>query len=142
MSSFRRARFNVTGDFSGDEVKSFPELVQFNSIHNGSYAFSYHLDQKGGPLIRTSFQELSNAVHHCMADLLRLLPTVQSARLEGSRLVTSDPVAIFLESGLDLFVHIAALLWIGTPVGSLVFVARHDVLMISGGHPLSSTEPP
>lgn len=142
MSSFRRARFNVTGDFSGDEVKSLPELIKFNSMHNGSYAFSYHLDQKEGPLIRTSFLELSNAVHHCMAGLLRLLPTVQPARLEGSTLATSDPIAIFLESGFDLFVHIAALLWIGTPVGRFDSVVRHGVLIITGRHPLSSTEPP
>ncbi|KAI1373464.1 hypothetical protein F4677DRAFT_462219 [Hypoxylon crocopeplum] len=116
MPEFRRAQFRMTADFSEDEVRSLPELIRFNATHNGTCTFSYHLNQNDGPPIETSFQGLYNAVENCISEIFNLLPGTQSARVEEGKLITAEPVAIFLESGLNLFVHIAALLWVGIPV--------------------------
>ncbi|KAL7621049.1 hypothetical protein AAE478_008361 [Parahypoxylon ruwenzoriense] len=129
MPKFRRAQFNVVGDISGDEVRSLPELIRFNAAHNGAHTFSYHLDHKDASLVRSSFEDLSNAVDYCAAELLGLLPEIQLAEVKEEKLVTSKPVAIFLESGLNLFVHIAALLSIGVPV--VVLSARLSVTAIN-----------
>ncbi|KAI0966729.1 hypothetical protein F4678DRAFT_483642 [Xylaria arbuscula] len=133
---FRRAKFHLTGDFSYDEVHSLPELVRFNALHNGAHVFSYYPETRDGPVLKTTFQELSNAIDHCILDLRNGVSEEKSPKMQQHNSVPTRPVAMFLESGMSLFIHIAAFLAMRKPI--LLLSARLSPTAIQ--HLLRQTE--
>lgn len=126
--AFRRARFEILKDVSADGIRSAPGLIEFNAIHSGDHLFCLQQEARGHALQRVSYAQLWNAVRNCAAELSGGIATVKPARLVGEMLEVTETVAIFLESGLGLFVHLMALMGLGVPVS---FVTSTVVLMKS-----------
>jgi hypothetical protein len=117
---FRRAQFRLLGDCSRDEVQSLPDLVRFNAQHNGDYLFSSQEKVKGDGdnFVHVTYRDLEVAMERCSARLLADLHGVHVARIdEEGKTQKSEAVALFLESGLALFVYLVALLSMRVPVG-------------------------
>ncbi|KAK5628286.1 hypothetical protein RRF57_004001 [Xylaria bambusicola] len=112
---FRRAQFEILKDVSADGIQSAPGLIEFNAIHNGGRLFCLQQESRGQALQRVSYSQLWNAVRNCAIELSSNIATVKPARLVGEMLEVTETVAIFLESGLGLFVHLMALMGLGTP---------------------------
>ncbi|KAI0905314.1 hypothetical protein F4823DRAFT_632972 [Ustulina deusta] len=113
--AFRRARFEILKDVSADGIRSAPGLIEFNAIHSGDHLFCLQQEARGHALQRVSYAQLWNAVRNCAAELSGGIATVKPARLVGEMLEVTETVAIFLESGLGLFVHLMALMGLGVP---------------------------
>lgn len=108
--AFQRAELQAWGKRpSGDEISTLPELVCFNATHNGDLVFCLQEEKGGRDLKRMSYNELGLAVQHCSSVLGESIPGLR----QGDKL---DTVALFLESGINLFVHLVSLLSLGVPV--------------------------
>lgn len=114
---FKRPVIQVSRDFPSDVVDAttLTDLIDFNNRHNPDHPFAFQESCHQGKhlgLICISFRDLKNVTIACARLLTNSLPTIcaQNAH-EPAR-----PVALFLESDVTLFVHLAALLYLDFPV--------------------------
>jgi acyl-CoA synthetase (AMP-forming)/AMP-acid ligase II len=123
--AFRRAHLNL--GYLPDEqhgVNGLHELIEFNAIYNPTLIFGIQQtrtispsgvvdkDDIGACVI--TFAELKNAVDRCSAWLVSTGVTPgRKEQDEGY----PPAVAILLGSDITIYIYIAALLRIGTPVG-------------------------
>ncbi|KAG7086748.1 putative NRPS-like protein biosynthetic cluster [Marasmius oreades] len=107
-------------------VNGLPELIAFNAQHNQHLVFCRQI-RAGEGYHEITFAQLQAAVERCSAWL------VASGVTEGP--AAPSPVGIFLGSDVSIFIYIAALLRIGTPV--LLLSARLSSLAVA--HLLRST---
>lgn len=125
--TFQRAPFDLFLDESvatADSIRSLPDLIHFNAIHNPHLPFCIQFRQsKRGALekeveeVHVTFSELATAIERCCVWILSNLEGIHSARLTSDGSVQKGPpVALFLESGVTLFVYMMALLTMNVPV--------------------------
>lgn len=133
---FERARFDLLLDqrpATADTIRSLPDLIHFNAIHNPNTLFCIQLKQLAEnetEEIRVTFSELATAVEQCCVWILSTVKAVRPANLTSDGSVQkSPPVALFLESGVTLFVYMMALLTMNIPVGHYLpnFMAKRLV---------------
>ena len=126
--TFERARFDLLLDqkiTTADTIRSLPDLIHFNAIHNPHMLFCIQLKQSTKPGlekevedVRVTFSELATALEHCCVWILSTVKGIHPAHLTHDDSVRkSPPVALFLESGVTLFVYMMALLTLNVPVG-------------------------
>ena len=126
--TFERARFDLLLDqelATADTIRSLPDLIHFNAIHNPHMLFCIQLRQSLKPglekeveEVHVTFSELATALEQCCAWILSKVKGIHPARLTSNGSVQkSPPVALFLESGVTLFVYMMALLTLNVPVG-------------------------
>ena len=126
--TFQRAPFDLLLDESvatADTIRSLPDLIQFNAVHNAHFLFCVQFRQSKRGLIEkeveevhVTFSELATAIERCCVWILSKLGGIHSARLTSDGSVQKGPpVALFLESGVTLFVYMMALLTMNVPVG-------------------------
>ena len=113
-AEFIRPVFQVSTEPDTDPtaIHSLPDLIEFNSEHNGSHIFAVQeirRDGKHEKLIEITFGELQRAATGCAHIIRETLPGAQDHK----------PVALCLESDINLFVHLAALLYLNIPVSHL-----------------------
>lgn len=103
-------------------LRSLPDLVLYDAIHNPHHVFCFQSRQAPGPhgqLHSTpiTYHQLAVAVENCCAWLLKTIPDAHSAELDAEHVVRkASPVALFLESDVGLFIYITALLTLNIPV--------------------------
>ncbi|KAI0512932.1 hypothetical protein F5B22DRAFT_648285 [Xylaria bambusicola] len=105
-----------------ESISSLPQLIQFNARENPNHIFALQSELVKNSLtgrgensynaIAINFKQLDQMVCRC-ADWIRrvAIPVNQNGELFEER-----PIAIFLESGVGLFLHLAALLSLNIPV--------------------------
>ncbi|KAI0322050.1 hypothetical protein OF83DRAFT_1096462 [Amylostereum chailletii] len=116
-------------------IRSLPELIEFNAQHNSEHVFGAQMRSGNGPSqwLRMTFSDLQTAAERASAWLMQCGAT----RERLSRDKSVPPVAIFLGSDITIFLYMAALLRIGTPV--LLLSARLTPLAIV--HLIKATSP-
>ena len=112
---------NVDAGEQRPPISCLPDLILHNALANPDHIFAVQTFQdSAGALIEptaVSFLQLAHAVERCCNWILHNLPCVRSAYIdEHGCLNKSDPVAIFVESDLGLFIYLAALLTLQVPV--------------------------
>lgn len=123
---FQRASFDILLDQQSDSpssIRSLPDIIQHNAIHNPDHIFCIQCKQSvsgGGSrldFIHVTFLELKHAVDRCCQWLLENISDIHPAEVCSDGAVRkSRPVALFMESDVGLFLHIAALLALNVPV--------------------------
>ena len=122
---FRRAVFDLTLDeieSTKDSIRSLPDLILYNAVHNPQAVFSAQAKQSSRPgekfgFLDVSFLELALSVDRCCAWILSNIDGAHAARIDDNdRVQKSKPVALLMESDLTLFVYLAALLTLNIPV--------------------------
>ncbi|KAA1469647.1 acetyl-CoA synthetase-like protein [Dentipellis sp. KUC8613] len=135
VNSFVRPRLNAGYDQDDPEgVYSLPELIAFNAQRNPGHVFGLQLRAgENAPPCKITFSELQTAVERASSWLVSSKAT--TGRVSRDHKV--PPVAILLGSDVGIFIYIAALLRIGTPV--LLLSARLTPVAIA--HLLKATSP-
>lgn len=118
---FLRPSFNVSKDLVTDPsaVHGLTDLIDFDAEHNMDHVFALQEVRRGGKhveLTPVTFGELKNAATACAQLIRKRLPVEPPVAESGQKLETPRPVALFLESDINLFVHLAALLFLNLPV--------------------------
>jgi len=126
-AGFRRPVFNLILDeidSTTESIRSLPDLILYNAIHNPKGIFSAQARQpskrgKDFEIIEVSFLELALSVERCCAWILGNINEAHEARIDNGGCVQKcKPVALLLESDLTLFIYIAALLTLNIPVSA------------------------
>lgn len=112
-NAFLRPHLNlgyVEDDAGG--VNSLPELIAFNAQHNPGHTFGLQARAAKNSPMTISFGQLHAAVLNAAAWLVKSGATAGRTR-RGENIA---PVGLFLSSDIGIFIYMAALLRIGTPV--------------------------
>lgn len=125
---FERAQFDLILDQGGtttDAIRCLSDLIHFNAIHNPRHVFCVQSRQstacdKEVESVKLTFHELAHAVEQCCRWILSQVSGSHPAKInrDGS-IQKSQPVALFLESDLTLFVYLGALLTLNIPVSHI-----------------------
>jgi hypothetical protein len=119
--AFLRPSFNVSRDLVADPsaVHSLTDLIDFDAEHNADHVFALQEVRRGGKhveLTPITFGQLKNAVTACAQFIQKLLPVEPPEAKSGETFETPRPVALFLESDMNLFFHLGAVLFLNIPV--------------------------
>lgn len=126
---FRRAKFNLLCGDTREIIRSLPDLVLFNAVHNPNHVFCIQTKQPSTTLNFTllpiTFSELAKAVEQACTWIISSVADTHAAKqcADGS-ILKSRPVALFMESDVGLFIYLAALLTLNIPVSCTVRVGR------------------
>ena len=98
-----------------------PELIIFNAVHNpdGLFFLQTRIGEGSIPC-QITFAQLQVAVERCCAWLLASGST--NGRNEGEKYPA--PVGILLGSDITIFIYMAALVRLGTPVRNKDFITK------------------
>ncbi|KAJ7584629.1 hypothetical protein C8J56DRAFT_1090464, partial [Mycena floridula] len=133
-SAFIRPYLNLgCGNDRPEGLDSLPQLISFVAEHNPDHIFGWQSQSGDIPPRGITFAGLQNAVEHASAWLVHTGCT--TGRISRERKI--PPLAIFLHSDVAIFIYIAALLRIGTPV--LVLSARLSAVAVA--HLIDMTRP-
>ena len=123
-SAFKRPRFDllVSAETAREqEIKCLPDLIRFNALHNPDHTFCVQAQLTSHDQTLDfryiSFLELDQAVERCCNWILANVKDAHSAKFaEDGSVRKSQPIALFMESDVGLFIYIAALLTLNIPV--------------------------
>ena len=94
-------------------VNSLPELIEFNAKHNPDHIFGLQIRAGDDTTpCEITFEEFQHAVERASAWLVGTGATAGRTKRD----TPTPPVGILLGSDIGIFVYMAALLRIGTPV--------------------------
>ncbi|KAL8748078.1 MAG: hypothetical protein Q9190_000106 [Brigantiaea leucoxantha] len=102
-------------------LRSLPDLVYFNAVHNPDHVFCLQSSQSQTlpeklEFAPITFRQLACAVDSCCSWLLRNISNARPAVLiDGNAVDKAPPIALFLESDGGLFVYLIALLTLNIP---------------------------
>lgn len=114
-STFIRPHINLGYEPGADRpggIESLPELIEVVSRNNPDHIFGVQNRAGDAPPYDMTFSQLESAVEQASAWLVHSGLTVARSR----RAEKIPPVGIFLGSDITIFIYMAALLRIGTPV--------------------------
>jgi len=129
-STFIRPQLNL--GFSQDKlggVNSLPELIEFAAGHNPDHIFGVQTRAgEGSSPFDITFSALQSAIEHASAWLVSTGATPGRTQRDQKL----SPVGILLGSDIAIFIYMAALLRIGTPVSiqCLCMVCIPDILQV------------
>ncbi|GAP82675.2 putative L-aminoadipate-semialdehyde dehydrogenase large subunit [Rosellinia necatrix] len=140
MGSYYRTRFRrptfsprlpgvlATGEILESEISSLPDLIQFNARENPHHVFALQSElndnshggvgQEPYEVSEITFEQLHRMVHRCARWIRKAVVSADG----DSELGEQKPIALYVESGVGLFVHLAALLYLDIP--ALLISAR------------------
>ncbi|KIY67026.1 acetyl-CoA synthetase-like protein [Cylindrobasidium torrendii FP15055 ss-10] len=93
-----------------DGITNLPDLIEFNATHNAALTFGFQCQAKSLLPSRISYAQLQAAVENACSWLVSSRCTTRIA------CGLSKPVAILLSSDISIFIYMAALIRLGTPV--------------------------
>lgn len=102
-----------------DLIRSFPELVEFNSKYNGSHLFCVQAVKNSSgsyDLLRVSNLDLKQAILRCSSWLVANIKELELPKSDGKGIVKGKPVALFAESNVGIIIYLFSLLHLGIPV--------------------------
>jgi len=103
-------------------VRSVPELIDFNAKFNGNYIFCIQVEkalhEDSPSLLHVTHAELKNAICRCAQWICSsvqelVLPEMTA---DGAPSRKGPPIALLLDSDVNLLVHTYALMSLGVPV--------------------------
>lgn len=136
-ATFIRPRINLGyGNDWPDGINTLPELIEFAAKHNPEHIFGLQARPNGAGCGATwgsgnsssfceiTFFQLRRVIERASAWLVNSGATTGRTR----RIDRVSPVAIFLKSDVTIFMYMAALLRIGSPVSVAVWLLQSIVL--------------
>ena len=112
-STFIRPHINIGyGNDRPSGVSSLPDLIEFDAQHNPDHLFGLQSRVGDAPPCEITFSQLQTAVENASSWLVH--SGVTTGRT--SRETKVPPVAILLGSDVGIFMYMAALNRLGTPV--------------------------
>ncbi|KAI1111370.1 hypothetical protein F5Y14DRAFT_425768 [Nemania sp. NC0429] len=123
----RPPEFLGTDDILASDISSLPDLIRFNARHNPHHVFALQAESNEGAgnggyggykVTQINFEQLDGMVRSC-ASWIRRVAISPDENGENSE---QKPIAIYVESGVGLFVYLAALLSMNIP--ALLISAR------------------
>ncbi|KAK7053490.1 hypothetical protein VNI00_004116 [Paramarasmius palmivorus] len=113
MAKFIRPHLNLGYEQDrADGVNGLPELIAFNAKYNPDLVFGRQMRTADGSYREITFAELHQAVERCSAWLI----SSGATKIREPGCTFPKPVGILLGSDVTIFIFMAALLRIGTPV--------------------------
>jgi acyl-CoA synthetase (AMP-forming)/AMP-acid ligase II len=101
---------------AGNSIKSLPELIRYNAIHNGDRTFCMQGHEGLEHARRITFKQLDDAISACSIWVEKqLVPSNEGPKSRPKR-----PVALYLESDVGLFIYIATMLASNIPVSIIL----------------------
>jgi hypothetical protein len=132
QKSFKRPVFRPTtpepsphGQEDEDTISSLPDLIRFNAKHNPDHLFCVQAGSENASQAQPdgavrhystrdiTFKSLEGAVASCARWIISNVALLEP---DNSTVPCRKPIALFLESDIGLFLHLAALLTIDIPV--------------------------
>lgn len=103
------------------DIRSLPDLVHFNAVHNPDHVFCLQSKQPHDAtqcdFTRITFRQLAQAVEHCCVWILANINGARPPVVGHDRIIDkAPPIALFLESDVGLFIYLTALLSLNIPV--------------------------
>lgn len=125
MAEFKQATINLRQtDGTDDGIKTLPELIDFNATHNPHHLFCLQPARsadgtQSDPPLAIDYLQFRNAIFQCSERLREEISDLKSPEKDSDgKYVKYGPVALFMESGLGVLIHLFALMSLGVPVGS------------------------
>lgn len=127
---FRRPTFDPKTPKSGwqsqldeESISTLPDLIHFNALNNPDHVFCLQAESQVASqdpsgceshytACTITYRSLEKAVASCSRWIMRNTPSA----CPGDGMDPRKPIALFLESDIGLFFHLAALLTLGIPV--------------------------
>lgn len=100
---------------SNDTIRSLPDLIQFSAENNPRHVFCVQEERREGKLVdlvQITFWELRNLVARCIERIAGHDIGIGTPKAT----VDVQPIALYLESDVTLFIYLSALLWMDIPV--------------------------
>jgi acyl-CoA synthetase (AMP-forming)/AMP-acid ligase II len=122
LGAFTRPNINLdVTAVRDDEVRTFPELIDFNARENPDHTFCIQATKQAGSTSLAfnsiTFSHLKDGILQCCAWLEANVSEMEGPkRLENASFVKGAPVALFMESDVGLFIHQISLISLGVPV--------------------------
>ena len=124
-STYIRPKLNLGNIDHDGAVKSLPDLIEFNAVNNPHLLFGVqYADRQDVSPCDITFSQLQTAIEYASFWLVQTSCT--NGRLQRQDFVR--PVGIMLGSDISIFIYIAALLRIGTPVG--IICSRCEIISV------------
>ncbi|KAI1372051.1 hypothetical protein F4677DRAFT_456836 [Hypoxylon crocopeplum] len=128
-SSFKRPVFSprpsntqLAPDLVESSISSLPDLIRFNSRENPDHVFALQSEichdeligsgEKSYRASQITFSQLDELIRGCVVWMRRVVTPIDQNRGTDEQ----NPVALYLESDIGLFIHLAALLSMEIPV--------------------------
>ena len=112
-STYIRPKLNLSNAHDGAVIESLPDLLEFNAVNNPDHLFGIQIPSgQDVSSCEITFSQLQTAVEYASSWLVQTgCTTGRTQRLDFVR-----PVGIMLDGDISIFIYMAALLRIGTPV--------------------------
>ena len=121
---FHRASIGFANE-GRQTVRNIPELIEYNAKFNPDYTFCVQaekaLDDGSAGLLHVTHNQLKHAVLCCSRWLKSLLhelvlPQTTKERVDNRK---GPPIALLLDSDINLLIHVYALISLGVPVSEI-----------------------
>ncbi|KAF2135592.1 uncharacterized protein K452DRAFT_281299 [Aplosporella prunicola CBS 121167] len=145
MTAFKPPTINLRStDPSKDEIRSLPELLEFNARNNPNHIFCIQAEKSrsndetdGLDFQRISHLQFSDAVRACSQWLQEHVPELKTPqRNEQNEVIKGPPIALLMESDVGILIHIMALMSLGVPLLLLSARLNTDAIL----HLLNETQ--
>ena len=124
------------------EIRTLPELVEFNALHNPDYLFCLQARRQPKEPLSVTHGQMKEAILRSSDWLLKYVKEVQLPdRQDDGTIAKGPPVALLMENDIGLWIHLLSLLSLGVPVsvlqsvvpetGGMKFTAADQSIIIS-----------
>lgn len=119
---FRRAEINLqTIEERDDQVRTVPQLIEYNASHNPNHLFCVQVKKQGKsasqPFHTISHLQLKQAISSCSKWLVENVKELRLTRkADDGKVLKGQPMALFMESDVGLLIHKWSLMSLGVPV--------------------------
>jgi acyl-CoA synthetase (AMP-forming)/AMP-acid ligase II len=106
---------------SKDQIRTVPELVEYNAERNADHHFCVQTRKNGNitseRLLYVTHQQLKHAILQCQAWLLHNVSGIQLPRRDDDgNIKKGATVALLMESDIGFWIHLLSLMGLGVPV--------------------------
>lgn len=115
---FQRPPINLDpGPDENEQLRTLPEVIEFNANNNPSHVFCLQARDAGymSSLTPISNVQLKRAISQC-GRFLRSNAELRLPMVVDGKARNGPPIAILMQSGVELFIHQMALIGMGVPV--------------------------
>ena len=108
------------------DIRTLPELVEFNAVHNTDYLISLQARRQLGPLSVTHGQ-MKEAIVQCSEWFVANVKELRlPSRQDDGTIAKGRPVALLMENDVRLWIHLLSLLSLGVPVSIVCCTAMPE----------------
>ena len=101
------------------EIRTLPELIEFNAVHNADYLFCLQAGRQQ-KLLAVTHGQLKEAILCCSDWLVANVKDLKLPKIrEDGTIEKGQPVALLMESDVGLWIYLMSLLSLGVPVSAL-----------------------